>query len=420
MTKKSNRNLTVLLVLAMFLSVGKINRVYATEEGSLPQESEMPPTQELPPQESEAPPTQDTPFSQEVETMPTEDDLAPVEKVTVLTENKEIISVVLPVVEERNPFSFFIDPLHIFYNTFGSSGGDIMVEEGTCLLFHNRDEGEYTLSSRSDSLNIINQSTVPVKVTITAKLENIEGISMMQANEFENRESCDLYLAFVDNEGNEQPLSEDGVVTVTVYLDRALSDAYIYMFHEDTGEYQYISQIGDVVFDTYSFGLVGACNENGDWTGINGKPYVTVSWEVEPIVPEGLEIDKESDEEIKDVPGEGISGDISDKDGQNTEEQTVGSTEADEESTEGTAAGAGSTTPEPDTSGDEVNAEDSDSGGSDAEKEESDKDNSASESSVTEESGSVSETLNEGSLQEPEGQENEAEEGISTANQEVH
>lgn len=235
MKRKSMKNLSILLVLAVFFYR---NEAYAAENDAVP------------------------------------------------TGKDEIVSVVLPVIEERDPFSFFIDPLHIFYNTFGNSGGDITVEEDTYLLFYNRDESEYTLSSRSDSLEIINKSTVPVEVTITARLEEVDGISVMQEAVFEDRSSCDLYLALVDNEGNEQPLSKDGEVSVTVNLDRAPLDAYAYVFNEDTEEYEYVCQAGDVAFDTYSFGLTGACNEKSDWTGISGTPHVTISWNVEPVIPD--------------------------------------------------------------------------------------------------------------------------------------
>lgn len=225
--------------------------------------------------------------------------------VTVPTVSSELISVELPMIEERNPFNFFIDPLHIFYNTFSNSGGDITVEEDTCLLFYNRHESGDALSSRSDSLEIINRSTVPIEVTITAKIENAGGIAVVQDKDFADRNSCDLYLALVDNEGNEQPLSGDGEVSIAVYLDRAPLDAYAYVLNEDTGEYQYVCQSEDVAFDTYSFGLIGACNEKGDWANISGRPHVTISWNVEPVVPEGSEIGKKSDKESDKEPGEG-------------------------------------------------------------------------------------------------------------------
>lgn len=217
------------------------------------------------------------------------------ENVMVPVKNDEYVSVVLPMIEESDSFNFFIDPLQIFYNTFGNSDEDIAIEEDTHLLFYHRDESEYTLSSRSDCLKIINKSTVPVEVTIKAKLESTEGVSVMQNEVFEDRNSCDLYLALVDNEGNKQPLSEKDEVSVTVKLDRAPLDAYAYTLCEDTGEYEYVCQVEDVDFDTYSFGLTGACNEKGDWTRIKGKTHVTISWNVEPVISD----DSESEEEAE-------------------------------------------------------------------------------------------------------------------------
>lgn len=351
------------------------------------------------------------------------------ENVTVPTESKEVISVVLPVVEDSDPFSFFIDPLHIFYNTFGSSGGDITVEEDTYLLFYNRDEGGCTLSSRSDSLRIINQSTVPIEVTITAKLENAGGISVMQDREFGDRDSCELYLALVDNEGNEQPLSENGEVSVTIRLDRAPLDAYAYTFCEDTGEYQYVCQLEEAAFDAYSFGLVGACNEKGDWAGISGKPHVTISWNVEAIISDGSETEEEPGENLnknvnenlnensneslnenpdenlnenpdenanesqneptEDIPGSPILGDnLPDKENQNMGGQTANDEEnagEDSDSTESTEANTeGSESGDDDTSDGKGSTEDNDldseNSGVDKE-EESDNDISSGESS---------------------------------------
>lgn len=308
MKRKPMNRLTVLLAVAMVLCQSKVYAVENTAAST----------------ESAAASVKDTSGATESTVAKIENTVKTTENITVPTERDEVISVILPVVEERDPFSFFIDPLHIFYNTFGNSGGDITVEEGTCLLFYNRDESEYTLSSQSDSLTIINKSTVPVEVTITAKLEDVNGISIMQEEMFEDRDVCDLYLALVDNEGNEQPLSEDGEVTVTVKLDRAPLDAYAYVFDEAAGEYQYVCQSGNVAFDTYSFGLKGACNEKGDWTGISGKPHVTISWNVEPVIPAGEESEEESAEKTDSISENTIPDeDVSEKDGQSTAEQAV-------------------------------------------------------------------------------------------------
>ncbi len=198
---------------------------------------------------------------------------------------RDIVSVVLPIVEDRDVFSFFIDPHNFLYNSFANSE-DITVEEGANLLFINRSDDRVGLSSVSDRLSIINQSTVPVDVTITATLNSIDGINLMQSSDFADRQTCDLYLALVDDEGNEQAIAEDGTASVTVRLDKAPLEAYAYEYDEESGEYRYAYQCREIAFDTYSFGLKGACNKEGNWSLLSGQPKVLISWNVEPVMGE--------------------------------------------------------------------------------------------------------------------------------------
>lgn len=188
-----------------------------------------------------------------------------------VNESEEIVSVVLPVVEDSDPFSFFIDPLNILYNSFEDSD-EVTVEEGTNLLFINRQSDKFALSSRSDMLTITNQSTVPVDVTLIAKIDNLDSINMMQTSDFGESDACELYLALVDDEGNEQPLSETGEVSITVRLDQ-LTD----------------SESG-AIYDSYSFGLKGACNKDGDWSKLSCSPYISVTWNVEPVLSDAEDI----------------------------------------------------------------------------------------------------------------------------------
>ena len=195
-----------------------------------------------------------------------------------VNESEEIVSVVLPVVEDSDPFSFFIDPLNILYNSFEDSD-EVTVEEGTNLLFINRQSDKFALSSRSDMLTITNQSTVPVDVTLIAKIDNLDSINMMQTSDFGESDACDLYLALVDDEGNEQPLSETGEVSITVRLDQ-LTD----------------SESG-AIYDSYSFGLKGACNKDGDWSKLSCSPYISVTWNVEPVLSDNEDITEPVTEE---------------------------------------------------------------------------------------------------------------------------
>jgi hypothetical protein len=128
-------------------------------------------------------------------------------------------------------------------------------------------------------LTITNQSTVPVDVTLIAKIDNLDSINMMQTSDFGESDACDLYLALVDDEGNEQPLSENGEVSITVRLDQ-LTD----------------SESG-AIYDSYSFGLKGACNKDGDWSKLSCSPYISVTWNVEPVLSDAEDITEPVTEE---------------------------------------------------------------------------------------------------------------------------
>ena len=66
---------------------------------------------------------------------------------------------------------------------------------------------------------------------------------------------------------------------------------------------------GDDYFDTYSFGLVGDCNEVDAWAGISESPKLTVTWKVEPKrcdVKDDPEEEKEELEIQENVPEEDV------------------------------------------------------------------------------------------------------------------
>ncbi len=207
------------------------------------------------------------------------------ESFTVQTESvdNEIISVVLPTVEVGDTFRFFIDPQDILYNSYADSD-DIFVEEGAHMLFINRSDGGYSLSGSSDKLDIINRSTVPVEITATASLENVDGINVLNSRDIGDSNTCDMYLALVDEYGNEYPLSADVEVSFTVRLDKAPIGAYAYEYDEESGEYVYASRLTDVAFDSFSMGLTGDCSATDNWANINVNPVVKISWIVEPII----------------------------------------------------------------------------------------------------------------------------------------
>lgn len=201
---------------------------------------------------------------------------------------EEIISVDFPTVEDESPFDFYIDPKGLLYKTGAVRHGGGVVEGGAFLLFQNHDDGEYDFSRYSDRLNVVNRSTIPVNVKITAEITDLGDLRMDQDGVFDGEEDCAIYLAIVDDEGNEQVLSEDGEVSVEIEMTQAPAYAYTYHYDEATDSYEYVYQADeDIQFDTYSFGLHGESNENADWREFSASPRVMVTWSVEPVYPEG-------------------------------------------------------------------------------------------------------------------------------------
>ena len=207
------------------------------------------------------------------------------EGITVNTYAMEegVISVVLPTLGENSPFDFHIDPqglLHMIKNT-----PDNIVEEGAHLLFHNETREGYAYSRISDFLTVSNQSLVPVRITVQASMDNLGEITLSEDKEFTDNEECAIYLALIDNEGNEIPITKTGEAIFTIELDRAPVEAFAYVRNEENGEYLpgYLLEGGEEFFDSYSFGLTGETNVKAKWGVITSRPKVQITWTVEPV-----------------------------------------------------------------------------------------------------------------------------------------
>lgn len=189
--------------------------------------------------------------------------------VSSVVTDEEVVVVEQPVISEYGvqPFDYIIDPQCLITATNGIKYGNISFEEGSTLYFRNM-EGNYDYSSRSDQLTITSQSTVPVKITLTASLQNLDHIFLTSDPDFKGDSRNSLYFALVDDKGNMVPLSESGEVKIVYEMGEISEDEAI----EGTGEEQ------------YSFGLMGACNPNGSWEYLTELPQVVVSWGIEPII----------------------------------------------------------------------------------------------------------------------------------------
>lgn len=125
------------------------------------------------------------------------------EVLPTVMEKEDVISIMLPTIMEgeKSPFDFIMDPLGLLYETDAARYGGGVVEERATLLFQNK-EGEYDFSRYSDRLAVTNQSTVPVLLTISARITDLGELSMAENDDFADSHDCSVYLAVVDDQGN--------------------------------------------------------------------------------------------------------------------------------------------------------------------------------------------------------------------------
>ena len=139
------------------------------------------------------------------------------------TEPEDTVFVELPATEESSPFNFILDPQRLITETDGAKYGSSTFEAGATLFFENSDS-IYDFSSQSDMLTIMNKGAVPVEVTVTAWLNQIDNLCITQNDSFED-EATSIFLALVDSSGYVLPLDENGRASITEDLHAVKGNA---------------------------------------------------------------------------------------------------------------------------------------------------------------------------------------------------
>ncbi len=211
-----------------------------------------------------------------------------------VTEEKEaVVSVALPVLDENSKvFDFIMDPQGMITATGAARYGGKSFEEGATLYFKNTPEagGEESYSSRSDELSIVNTGKISVNVLLKVRVDGLDKIHLSLSNDFAGSREALLFLAVIDNKGQMTPVGEEGMLSVSVDLKPAEGGDAVYEYNEEEGEYV-LSEGDEPVYDRFDFALYGACNPEGDWSGIVDKPVITVTWIVnESTAAEGTDV----------------------------------------------------------------------------------------------------------------------------------
>ena len=196
--------------------------------------------------------------------------------------DKDIISVTLPTDNDTSTFAYKLDPEGLIAATEGGNYSDVDFEEGKSVYFLSS-TGHYTADSAK--LKVINKGTVPVDVTITAKTATNDKVAMADSATFASTDTAaKLYLGLqVANQAEKAVKADDGTSgTVVVGLKGNSANYEIQTDSESTGtKYKYAVKdaVTDNMWNSFEFGLTGACNTNGDWSAADlAGSNVTITW----------------------------------------------------------------------------------------------------------------------------------------------
>ena len=189
--------------------------------------------------------------------------------------NKNVTSVTLPTATEST-FAYKMDPEGLIAATEGSKYTGATFAEGASVYFQTT-ENNWTADSAK--LKVVNKGTTDVDVTVTAKTAANEKVAMADSATFDSTDTAaKLYLGLKVADKTAVAVKTDDSGKVTVGLKGRPAN---YEIQENEGAYSYgiKSGVADTAWNSFEFGLTGACNTNGDYSaeGLAGS-QVTVTW----------------------------------------------------------------------------------------------------------------------------------------------
>lgn len=210
-----------------------------------------------------------------------------------IVEKSDIFQVVLPT-EGGSEFNYILDPKGVIKETNADKYSNATFADGKTVYFANAAQstasgaatrsggagGNVSYSDVSDKLTVTNKSTMDVDIKVTASVAEHAKITMATSSSFAaDDKTASLYLALRDDDANntDVAITTDGAELTSKIP--ALANAYETKYVN--GKYVKQLKADATGFKEYSFQLTGACNPNGEWTGLtDAPPTVDVVWSV--------------------------------------------------------------------------------------------------------------------------------------------
>lgn len=198
------------------------------------------------------------------------------------TVSKDVVSVVLPsIAVDDTTFDFILDPEGLIDATSAARYNSATFGTGTLFFANTNEDGDVTgYSNASDALTVINKSSIPVDVSLSAAVTDATGITLTDDSTFADDTSASVYLAITDGT-NTVPITDAGA-SVSTQIDAAPTGSYKVQWNSTDEKYEFVlADEANTEFAEYSFQLTGASNTAGDWSGLEEvAPSVEVVWNV--------------------------------------------------------------------------------------------------------------------------------------------
>lgn len=197
--------------------------------------------------------------------------------------NKSVLSVQLPTVPESGDttFAFIVDPEGLIAATEGAKHTGATFEQGASVYFQS---AANTYTKDSSKLKVINKGSVAADVTVKAKTTEVTNVTMADSTTFSGTDA-ELYLGLLVADKDAVAIKAGDANEVSVKVGLAgVADNYEVTYNADQKKYEYTAKSGvaDSAWNSFEFGLTGACNTKGNWSAESlAAPNVEVTWSYE-------------------------------------------------------------------------------------------------------------------------------------------
>lgn len=190
-------------------------------------------------------------------------------------QNKVLVQ--LPTNVASATFAYTLDPEGLIAATEGAKDTTAKFESTTGVYFLS---GEKTYTADSAKLKVVNKGTADADVSVQAETDGGNGVTMASSNTFTG-DAAELYLGLKVADKEAAAVQAKGATTptkVTVGL-KGSPDNYEIQYADGAYKFAEKANVPETAWNSFEFGLTGACNQKGDFSGENlAAPSVEVTW----------------------------------------------------------------------------------------------------------------------------------------------